>query len=55
MWWAAPLLNSTRSIRHTSRELVVTGTPFVVAYRVNGESIQILAVLHGARKWPKPF
>lgn len=35
-----------------SRELVVTGTPFVVAYRVKGESVQILAVLHGARKWP---
>ncbi len=38
-----------------SRELVVTGTPFLVAYRVKGESIQILAVLHGARKWPKRF
>lgn len=38
-----------------SRELVVTGTPFVVAYRVKGESIQILAVLHAARKWPKRF
>jgi toxin ParE1/3/4 len=38
-----------------SRELVVTGTPFVVAYRVKGESVQILAVLHGARKWPMKF
>lgn len=38
-----------------SRELVVTGTPFVVAYRVKGESVQILAVLHAARKWPKGF
>jgi toxin ParE1/3/4 len=38
-----------------SRELVVTGTPFVVAYRVRGESVQILAVLHGARKWPRRF
>jgi toxin ParE1/3/4 len=38
-----------------SRELVVTGTPFVVAYRVKGESVQILAVLHGARKWPTKF
>jgi toxin ParE1/3/4 len=33
----------------------VTGTPFLVAYRLKGESIQILAVLHGARKWPKKF
>ena len=36
-----------------SRELVVTGTPFVVAYRVKGESVQVLGVLHAARKWPK--
>jgi toxin ParE1/3/4 len=34
---------------------VVTGTPFLVAYRVKGESVQILAVLQGARKWPKSF
>lgn len=38
-----------------SLELVVTGTPFLVAYRVKGESVQILAVLHGARRWPKGF
>ncbi len=35
-----------------TRELVVTETPFVVPYRVTGEVIEILAVLHGARKWP---
>lgn len=38
-----------------SRELVVTGTPFLVAYRRRDESIQILAVLHAARKWPRSF
>jgi len=38
-----------------TRELVVTGTPFVVAYRVKGEAVQVLAVLHAARKWPKRF
>ena len=38
-----------------SRELPVTGTPFVVAYRLKGESIHILAILHAARKWPKKF
>jgi addiction module RelE/StbE family toxin len=38
-----------------SRELVVTGTPFVVGYRVKGEFVQILAVLHGTREWPKNF
>jgi addiction module RelE/StbE family toxin len=35
-----------------SRELVVTGTPFVVAYRVKRDQLQVLAVLHGARNWP---
>ncbi len=38
-----------------TQEVVVTGTPFVVAYRLKGESIQILAVLHAARKWPTGF
>jgi toxin ParE1/3/4 len=38
-----------------TRELVVTGTPFIVAYRLKRDSIQVLAVLHAARKWPKKF
>ena len=38
-----------------TRELVVTGTPFVVAYRVRKDRIEILAVLHGARRWPERF
>ena len=36
-----------------TRELVVGGTPFLVPYRARGEVIEILAVLHGAMKWPK--
>jgi toxin ParE1/3/4 len=38
-----------------TRELVVTGTPFLVAYRIEGEIVTILRVLHGARRWPKSF
>jgi len=34
--------------REGSRELVVSGTPFVVVYRVEGEEIRIGTVLHGA-------
>ena len=34
-----------------TRELVVTGTPFIAAYRL-GETVTILRVLHGARRWP---
>jgi toxin ParE1/3/4 len=35
-----------------TRELVVTGTPFVIPYRVRRNAVEILAVIHGARKWP---
>jgi len=38
-----------------TRELVVVGTPYVVSYRVVHGEIQVLAVLHGARKWPENF
>lgn len=32
-----------------TRELVVTGTPYIVVYRVL-DAVEVLAVLHGARK-----
>ena len=35
-----------------TRELVISGTPYIVAYRVAGEVVQIIRVLHGARQWP---
>jgi toxin ParE1/3/4 len=38
-----------------TRELVVTGTPYIIPYRVRGNTIHILRVLHAARKWPKNF
>lgn len=38
-----------------TRELVVSNVPYVVAYRLQGDDIQVLAVKHGARKWPKAF
>lgn len=36
-----------------SRELVVTGTPFILPYRVHGEDVEILRVYHALRRWPK--
>ena len=36
-----------------TRELVVSGTPYIVAYRVAGQDVTILRVLHGAQQWPK--
>jgi addiction module RelE/StbE family toxin len=35
-----------------TRELVVTDTPYLVAYRVRGEVVEIARVLHHARAWP---
>jgi toxin ParE1/3/4 len=35
-----------------TRELVVSGTPFVVVYQIRQQIVFILRVLHGARKWP---
>lgn len=38
-----------------TRELVITGTAFIVPYRVVEDTVQILRVLHGKRKWAKGF
>jgi addiction module RelE/StbE family toxin len=35
-----------------TRELVVTGTPYVAAYQVTDTAVRILRVLHGAQQWP---
>jgi toxin ParE1/3/4 len=36
-----------------TRELVVPDTPYVIPYRVRGESLELIAVLHGRQKWPQ--
>jgi toxin ParE1/3/4 len=38
-----------------TRELVIPRTPFIVPYRLQGRTIQILRVFHGARRWPERF
>ena len=38
-----------------TREFSVPSTPFVVAYAVIDDVVLILAVYHGARKWPETF
>ncbi|OGR00349.1 MAG: addiction module toxin RelE [Deltaproteobacteria bacterium RIFOXYD12_FULL_55_16] len=35
-----------------TRELVISRTPYIVAYRVLDETIRILRLLHGAQLWP---
>ncbi|MGD2020834.1 MAG: type II toxin-antitoxin system RelE/ParE family toxin [Thiohalocapsa sp.] len=36
-----------------TRELMVTGTPYLVPYTVSDNEIVILRVLHGAQQWPQ--
>jgi toxin ParE1/3/4 len=38
-----------------TRELVITTTPYIVPYRVRDHQIEVLSVIHGARKWPDRF
>jgi len=36
-----------------TRELIIPKTPFIVPYRVHTDTIQVLRVFHGARRWPE--
>jgi toxin ParE1/3/4 len=36
-----------------TRELIVIGTPYIVPYRVREDTVEILRVFHGARRWPE--
>jgi toxin ParE1/3/4 len=38
-----------------TRELVVTGTPYLIPYRVRENRIEILRVFHASRKFPEEF
>jgi len=35
-----------------TRELVIQGLPYVIAYRVRDNDVEILRVLHTSRRWP---
>lgn len=48
---ANPFIGRAGDIRGT-RDLVIPGTPYIVAYRVKDAEIEILFVQHGAREWP---
>ena len=36
-----------------TRELVISRTPYIAAYRIKGRVVRILRVLHAARRWPE--
>jgi plasmid stabilization system protein ParE len=48
---ANPFIGRIGEIKGT-RELVISGTPYIVAYRVRDTQIEVLFVQHGARDWP---
>ena len=33
--------------------MVVVGTPYIVAYRVHENDIEVLTIQHGAQLWPE--
>jgi toxin ParE1/3/4 len=34
-----------------TRELVIARTPYIVAYRIEDESVVVIRILHGAQQW----
>ena len=38
--------------RAGTRELVVSRTPYLVAYRLRADAIEVLRVMHGRQRWP---
>ena len=49
-----PMLGRSGRVDGT-RELVITGTQYILPYRINNGQIQILAAFHCARQWPDKF
>lgn len=47
-----PMSGKEGRVRGT-RELVVASTPFIAAYTIQKARIVILAVYHGAQRWPE--
>ena len=48
---ASPALGRPGRLADT-RELVVTRTPYIVPYRIKGDVVQIITILHSAQRWP---
>ena len=38
--------------RPNTRELVFPDLPFIAIYRIRGDVVEVVRILHGARKWP---
>ena len=49
-----PLMGREGRVLDT-RELLVSRTPYTIAYRVRGQIVEIVGVIHQARQWPETF
>ena len=49
-----PHMGRTGRVRGT-RELVIPATPCILTYRMKEQTLIIVALTHGARKWPENF
>jgi toxin ParE1/3/4 len=49
-----PMSGRTGRVEGT-RELVIANTPFIAAYTIDDDRIVILAIYHGAQRWPEVF
>ncbi|NIQ03014.1 MAG: type II toxin-antitoxin system RelE/ParE family toxin [Nitrospinaceae bacterium] len=38
-----------------TRELVISGLPYILPYYLKKDEVRILAVMHASRKWPDDF
>lgn len=47
-----PAMGRVGRIKAT-RELVLVDIPYIVPYRVNGDAVEILTVIHAAQQWPQ--
>jgi toxin ParE1/3/4 len=51
---ASPAIGRPGRVADT-RELIISGTPYIVPYRVRDDAVQIITVLHSAQQWPDRF
>jgi plasmid stabilization system protein ParE len=47
-----PKIGRIGAVKET-RELVITGTPYICVYRIAGHQVQILRILHARMMWPE--
>ena len=36
-----------------TREFVIPGTPYIIAYHVVGAAVEVLRVIHSSQEWPE--